>query len=138
MEAQSSLPSVIGTSTTRIALLRVSSNPYEVSGFYCTKWHQTCEMKHDIAFCILLNGLAFLLVIFESSIQQVFDDNDCIGISFQDLPTLKVSTWSRRGDLLLGMGSPFGILSPSHFFNRQLLCYCFRQFAHRNKSNMSL
>ncbi|OIT27393.1 PREDICTED: glyoxysomal processing protease, glyoxysomal [Nicotiana attenuata] len=63
MEAQSSLPSVIGTSTTRIALLRVSSNPYE------------------------------------------------------DLPKLKMSTWSRRGDLLLGMGSPFGILSPSHFFN---------------------
>ncbi|XP_059291523.1 glyoxysomal processing protease, glyoxysomal isoform X2 [Lycium ferocissimum] len=63
VEAQSSLPSVIGTSTTRIALLRVPSNPYE------------------------------------------------------DLPTLKVSPWSRRGDLLLAMGSPFGILSPSHFSN---------------------
>ncbi|KAK4347178.1 hypothetical protein RND71_033517 [Anisodus tanguticus] len=62
-EAQSSLPSIIGTSTTRIALLRVPSNPYE------------------------------------------------------DLPPLKVSHWSRRGDLLLAMGSPFGILSPSHFSN---------------------
>ncbi|XP_055803888.1 glyoxysomal processing protease, glyoxysomal isoform X1 [Solanum dulcamara] len=63
VEAQSSLPSMIGTSTTRIALLRVPSNPYE------------------------------------------------------DLPPLKVSPWSRRGDLLLAMGSPFGILSPSHFSN---------------------
>ncbi|XP_060193182.1 glyoxysomal processing protease, glyoxysomal isoform X2 [Lycium barbarum] len=63
VEAQSNLPSVIGTSTTRIALLRVPSKPYE------------------------------------------------------DLPTLKVSPWSRRGDLLLAMGSPFGILSPSHFSN---------------------
>lgn len=63
VEAQSCLPSVIGTSTTRIALLRVPSNPYE------------------------------------------------------DLPPLKVSPWSRRGDLLLAIGSPFGILSPSHFSN---------------------
>ncbi|PHU26219.1 hypothetical protein BC332_04551 [Capsicum chinense] len=62
-EVQSSLPNVIGTSTTRIALLRAPSNPYE------------------------------------------------------DLPPLKVSPWSRRGDLLLAMGSPFGILSPSHFSN---------------------
>ncbi|TMW90165.1 hypothetical protein EJD97_016120 [Solanum chilense] len=63
VEAQSSLPSLIGTSTTRIALLRVPSNPYE------------------------------------------------------DPPPLKVCPWSRRGDLLLAMGSPFGILSPSHFSN---------------------
>lgn len=63
VEVQSSLPSVIGTSTTRIALLRVPSNPYE------------------------------------------------------DPPPLKVSPRSRRGDLLLAMGSPFGILSPSHFSN---------------------
>ncbi|CAN4078906.1 unnamed protein product [Withania somnifera] len=63
VEAQSCLPSVIGTSTTRIALLRVPSDPYE------------------------------------------------------DLSPLKVSPWSRRGNLLLAMGSPFGILSPGHFSN---------------------
>uniref|UniRef100_A0A5B7BU36 Putative glyoxysomal processing protease, glyoxysomal n=1 Tax=Davidia involucrata TaxID=16924 RepID=A0A5B7BU36_DAVIN len=35
----------------------------------------------------------------------------------KDLPNLNISPSKRRGDLLLAMGSPFGILSPLHFFN---------------------
>ncbi|KAL3522300.1 hypothetical protein ACH5RR_015134 [Cinchona calisaya] len=37
--------------------------------------------------------------------------------SFETLPKLNTSPRSRKGDLLLAMGSPFGILSPVHFFN---------------------
>lgn len=36
---------------------------------------------------------------------------------FQDLPELNTFPQSRKGDLLLAMGSPFGILSPVHFLN---------------------
>ncbi|WOG85142.1 hypothetical protein DCAR_0104329 [Daucus carota subsp. sativus] len=34
-----------------------------------------------------------------------------------DFPKLSISGTSNRGDLLLAMGSPFGVLSPVHFFN---------------------
>ncbi|KAK1415579.1 hypothetical protein QVD17_31362 [Tagetes erecta] len=37
--------------------------------------------------------------------------------SFEDLPILNTSYQNRRGDLLLAMGAPFGVLSPSHFSN---------------------
>ncbi|GMH30351.1 hypothetical protein Nepgr_032194 [Nepenthes gracilis] len=35
----------------------------------------------------------------------------------KDLPMIMVSPCCKRGDALLAMGSPFGILSPVHFFN---------------------
>ncbi|KAK9150190.1 hypothetical protein Syun_008499 [Stephania yunnanensis] len=35
----------------------------------------------------------------------------------QDVPNMRVATASTRGDFLLAVGSPFGILSPAHFFN---------------------
>ncbi|CAK9181839.1 unnamed protein product [Ilex paraguariensis] len=35
----------------------------------------------------------------------------------EDLPNLNTSSLNRRGDLLLTIGSPFGVLSPVHFFN---------------------
>ncbi|KAF7149964.1 hypothetical protein RHSIM_Rhsim02G0132600 [Rhododendron simsii] len=35
----------------------------------------------------------------------------------EDLPNLNISPSNERGDLLLAMGSPFGILSPVHFCN---------------------
>ncbi|KAA8515230.1 hypothetical protein F0562_018540 [Nyssa sinensis] len=60
---ESSSPSLMGKSTTRIALLRVAS------------------------------------------------------VIVKDLPNLNVSPSKKRGDLLLAMGSPFGVLSPLHFFN---------------------
>ncbi|KAK9058004.1 hypothetical protein SSX86_022844 [Deinandra increscens subsp. villosa] len=37
--------------------------------------------------------------------------------SFKDLPDLSTSPHNKRGDLLLAMGAPFGILSPAHFCN---------------------
>ncbi|KAF3793389.1 hypothetical protein EJ110_NYTH09360, partial [Nymphaea thermarum] len=36
---------------------------------------------------------------------------------FQDRPHVNISLSNKRGDVLLAMGSPFGILSPLHFFN---------------------
>nr|DAD21000.1 TPA_asm: hypothetical protein HUJ06_022463 [Nelumbo nucifera] len=38
-------------------------------------------------------------------------------ITSEDLPNMVISPPSKRGDLLLAMGSPFGILSPVHFLN---------------------
>ncbi|GJZ50346.1 glyoxysomal processing protease, glyoxysomal isoform X2, partial [Tanacetum coccineum] len=35
----------------------------------------------------------------------------------RDLPSLKISRPNKRGDLLLAMGAPFGLLSPAHFCN---------------------
>lgn len=35
----------------------------------------------------------------------------------KDLPEIMISPSSKRGDILLAMGSPFGILSSPHFFN---------------------
>ncbi|KAL9243618.1 hypothetical protein vseg_017483 [Gypsophila vaccaria] len=35
----------------------------------------------------------------------------------EDLPEVKISRTNKRGDFLLSVGSPFGILSPLHFFN---------------------
>ncbi|KAM7530652.1 hypothetical protein LguiB_034062 [Lonicera macranthoides] len=37
--------------------------------------------------------------------------------SLEDPPKLNILCPSKRGDLFLAMGSPFGILSPLHFFN---------------------
>ncbi|XP_024982804.1 glyoxysomal processing protease, glyoxysomal isoform X2 [Cynara cardunculus var. scolymus] len=37
--------------------------------------------------------------------------------TFEDLPNLNMSPAKKRGDLLLAMGAPFGILSPAHFCN---------------------
>lgn len=37
--------------------------------------------------------------------------------TFEDLPNLIMSPPNKRGDLLLAMGAPFGILSPAHFCN---------------------
>ncbi|KAI3697873.1 hypothetical protein L6452_30972 [Arctium lappa] len=38
-------------------------------------------------------------------------------IIFEDLPNLNMSPPNKRGDLLLAMGAPFGVLSPAHFCN---------------------
>ncbi|XP_058095741.1 glyoxysomal processing protease, glyoxysomal isoform X2 [Magnolia sinica] len=38
-------------------------------------------------------------------------------LNLKDLPNITVSQANKRGDLLVVMGSPFGILSPLHFFN---------------------
>ncbi|KAK9706720.1 hypothetical protein RND81_07G147400 [Saponaria officinalis] len=35
----------------------------------------------------------------------------------EDLPKVKITHTNKRGDFLLSVGSPFGILSPLHFFN---------------------
>lgn len=35
----------------------------------------------------------------------------------EDSPKLSISVTNKKGDLLLAMGSPFGVLSPVHFFN---------------------
>ncbi|XP_057948608.1 glyoxysomal processing protease, glyoxysomal [Malania oleifera] len=59
---ESGHPSILGSSTTRVALLRLSS---------------ICK----------------------------------------ELPNMVISSSNKRGDLLLAMGSPFGVLSPGHFFN---------------------
>ncbi|GMJ14685.1 degradation of periplasmic proteins 15 [Hibiscus trionum] len=42
-----------------------------------------------------------------------------LGVSFQlnDLPKIGISPLNKRGEFLLAIGSPFGILSPVHFFN---------------------
>ncbi|KAI3937524.1 hypothetical protein MKW92_050305 [Papaver armeniacum] len=42
-----------------------------------------------------------------------------LGVSFhiEDLPDLRIAPSNKRGDLLVAMGSPFGILSPVHFLN---------------------
>ncbi|KAJ6707088.1 SERINE PROTEASE-RELATED [Salix viminalis] len=38
-------------------------------------------------------------------------------LHLKDLPNFEISATSRRGDFLLAVGSPFGVLSPVHFFN---------------------
>ncbi|KAL5774430.1 hypothetical protein ACOSP7_011987 [Xanthoceras sorbifolium] len=41
-----------------------------------------------------------------------------LGVSFlKDLPNFAISSLNKRGDFLLAVGSPFGVLSPMHFFN---------------------
>ncbi|KAG4960437.1 Glyoxysomal processing protease, glyoxysomal [Glycine soja] len=40
-----------------------------------------------------------------------------VSLSFRDLLDSKVSAMNKRGDFLLAVGSPFGVLSPMHFFN---------------------
>ncbi|KAH9606548.1 hypothetical protein KSS87_000535 [Heliosperma pusillum] len=35
----------------------------------------------------------------------------------EDVPEVKMANTNKRGDFILSMGSPFGILSPLHFFN---------------------
>ncbi|KAK7302815.1 hypothetical protein RJT34_13711 [Clitoria ternatea] len=40
-----------------------------------------------------------------------------VPLSFKDSLDSKASAMNRRGDFLLAVGSPFGILSPMHFFN---------------------
>ncbi|XP_061341540.1 glyoxysomal processing protease, glyoxysomal isoform X2 [Gastrolobium bilobum] len=40
-----------------------------------------------------------------------------VPLSFKDTPDSKVSSMNKRGDFLLAVGSPFGVLSPTHFFN---------------------
>lgn len=42
-----------------------------------------------------------------------------LGVSFhiKDLPDVHIAPSNKRGDLLVAMGSPFGILSPVHFLN---------------------
>ncbi|KAK7327856.1 hypothetical protein VNO77_21949 [Canavalia gladiata] len=40
-----------------------------------------------------------------------------VSLPFRDLLDSKVSAMNKRGDFLLAVGSPFGVLSPTHFFN---------------------
>ncbi|KAH9748766.1 glyoxysomal processing protease [Citrus sinensis] len=42
-----------------------------------------------------------------------------LGVSsyLKDLPNIALTPLNKRGDLLLAVGSPFGVLSPMHFFN---------------------
>ncbi|XP_027932289.1 glyoxysomal processing protease, glyoxysomal [Vigna unguiculata] len=40
-----------------------------------------------------------------------------VSLSFRDLLDTKLSAMNKRGDFLLAVGSPFGVLSPMHFFN---------------------
>ncbi|XP_027353322.1 glyoxysomal processing protease, glyoxysomal [Abrus precatorius] len=40
-----------------------------------------------------------------------------VSLSFMDSLDSKVSAMNKRGDFLLAVGSPFGVLSPTHFFN---------------------
>lgn len=40
-----------------------------------------------------------------------------VSMSSKDLPNIAISSLNKRGDLLLAVGSPFGVLSPMHFFN---------------------
>ncbi|KAK7840619.1 glyoxysomal processing protease [Quercus suber] len=43
-----------------------------------------------------------------------------LGVSLlpKDVPNIVISPLNKRGDFLLALGSPFGVLSPLHFFNR--------------------
>ncbi|KAH9748762.1 glyoxysomal processing protease [Citrus sinensis] len=38
-------------------------------------------------------------------------------VKTSDLPNIALTPLNKRGDLLLAVGSPFGVLSPMHFFN---------------------
>ncbi|XP_017978709.1 PREDICTED: glyoxysomal processing protease, glyoxysomal isoform X2 [Theobroma cacao] len=40
-----------------------------------------------------------------------------VNLYLNDLPNIGISPLNKRGEFLLAMGSPFGILSPVHFFN---------------------
>ncbi|KAK8514054.1 hypothetical protein V6N12_008773 [Hibiscus sabdariffa] len=40
-----------------------------------------------------------------------------VGFHLNDLPKIGISPLNKRGEFLLAIGSPFGILSPVHFFN---------------------
>ncbi|KAK7246474.1 hypothetical protein RIF29_41342 [Crotalaria pallida] len=40
-----------------------------------------------------------------------------VPLSFKDLVGSTTSSMNKRGDFLLAVGSPFGVLSPTHFFN---------------------
>ncbi|KAG7962339.1 hypothetical protein I3843_09G062200 [Carya illinoinensis] len=44
-----------------------------------------------------------------------------VSLSPEDVPNIIISSLNKRGDFLLSVGSPFGVLSPMHFFNRSLL-----------------
>ncbi|KAK3207125.1 hypothetical protein Dsin_021171 [Dipteronia sinensis] len=40
-----------------------------------------------------------------------------VSLNLKDLPNIAISSLSKRGDFLLAVGSPFGVLSTMHFFN---------------------
>ncbi|KAK1557959.1 hypothetical protein Q3G72_034744 [Acer saccharum] len=40
-----------------------------------------------------------------------------VSLNLKDLPNIAISSLNKRGDFLLAVGSPFGVLSPMHFFN---------------------
>ncbi|KAK2642167.1 hypothetical protein Ddye_023930 [Dipteronia dyeriana] len=40
-----------------------------------------------------------------------------VSLNLKDLPNIAISFFCKRGDFLLAVGSPFGVLSPMHFFN---------------------
>ncbi|GMY37401.1 glyoxysomal processing protease, glyoxysomal isoform X2 [Fagus crenata] len=40
-----------------------------------------------------------------------------VSLSPKDVPNIIISPLNKRGDFLLALGSPFGVLSPVHFFN---------------------
>ncbi|KAF7840284.1 glyoxysomal processing protease, glyoxysomal [Senna tora] len=40
-----------------------------------------------------------------------------VSLSLKDMLDTTVSSMNKRGDFLLAVGSPFGVLSPTHFFN---------------------
>ncbi|RDX62263.1 Glyoxysomal processing protease, glyoxysomal, partial [Mucuna pruriens] len=84
--------SLMYKSLTRMAILSVSLSfrldPYTIS-YYSI---------------LITSGMIYLLVFF-------------VGSSRLDLLDSKVSATNKRGDFLLAVGSPFGVLSPMHFFN---------------------
>lgn len=60
-----------------------------------------------------------------------------ISSSFKDSLNYDKSSMNKRGDFLLAVGSPFGILSPTHFFN-SLSVGCIANCYPPNSSNGSL
>ncbi|KAK9267768.1 hypothetical protein L1049_010202 [Liquidambar formosana] len=58
-------------------------------------------------------------------------------IASKDLPNIIISNSDKRGDLLLAMGSPFGVLSPVHFFN-SISVGSIANFCQLSSSNRSL
>ena len=50
-------------------------------------------------------------------------ENNWLMVVTQDLLDSTASSMNKRGDFLLAVGSPFGVLSPTHFLNRYYILF---------------
>ena len=107
--------SLVYKSLTRMAILSVSLSFRVFFVFIYLIFSTWIPFTNRYCNMIITCEMIFLLVFFVGPSRLV----KITGWWFyQDLLDSKVSAMNKKGDFLLAVGSPFGVLSPMHFFNR--------------------